>query len=215
MTLLKFATSMIAVAALAGCAHPLMITPNAAKIVREADSPPRIQSKVGYYFNDALRSEQITSAGGGGDKVTTVPYRDIETGFYIMLSNVFEGVTRLKAPADQEAIRSNGISYVITPEIQVTSSSSSMLTWPPTHFNVDLKCDIADASGHPVESAKVVGQGDAEFDEFKADFSLSGKRATEDALRKMQRKLLEMKLAPKSAQVTAGAPPSAALAKQD
>jgi hypothetical protein len=37
----------------------------------------------------------------------------------------------------------------------------------------------------------VSGEGSAEFSEFKSDFSLSGKRATADALLKMQRVLLD------------------------
>lgn len=194
MNFYKIAAGLAVVAALAGCAHPLTITPNIAKIEREAGAPPRVKSKVGYYINDVLRNQDVTTSGGGGDKVTSVPYRDMEAGFYMMLSNVFDGVTRLKAPDDKNAISDNGISYIITPEIQVTSSSSSVMTWPPTHFNVDLTCTIADTSGKLITSAKVVGQGDAEFEEFKKDFGLSGKRATENALLQMQRKLLEMKL---------------------
>lgn len=190
----KIAVSLIIVAALAGCAHPLSITPNIAKIEREASAPPRSKSKVGYYINSAIRNQEVTSAGGGGDKVTSTPYRDLEVGLYAMFSNVFEGVTLLKAPSDQKTIGEAGISYVITPEIQVSSSSSSPFTWPPTHFNVDLTCTVSDASGRLINTAKVVGQGDAEFSEFKSDFGLSGKRAAENALQQMQRKLLEMKL---------------------
>jgi hypothetical protein len=70
------------------------------------------------------------------------------------------------------------------------SSSPSPFTWPPTKFNIDLTCDIADATGNPILSKKVTGEGNAEFDEFKKDFSLSGKRAAEDALLKMQKTLL-------------------------
>jgi hypothetical protein len=196
MNISKLAASLIAVAGLAGCAHPLSITPNIAKIEREASAPMRVNSKVGYYINDALRNQKVTTAGGGGDDVTSFPYRDMEGGLYVMFSNVFEGVTRLNAPADQKAISEAGINYVITPLIQISSSSSSALTWPPTHFNVDLTCTISDASGQLINTAKVVGQGDAEFSEFKSDFGLSGKRATESALLQMQRKLLEMKLPP-------------------
>lgn len=198
MNFYKMLVSLIAVAALAGCAHPLAINPNIEKIARDSSAPPRIKAKVGYYINDALRNQEITTSGGGGDKVTSMPYRDIEAGFYMMLANVFEGVTRMKVPVDANAIKENGINYIITPEIQVTSSSSSLMTWPPTRFNVDLSCTVSDASGGLINSAKVVGQGNAEFEEFKKDFSLSGKRATEDALLRMQRKLLDMKLLPTS-----------------
>lgn len=200
MNFYKLAATLLAAAALTGCAHPLMITPNVAKIERGAEAPPRAQAKVGYYINDALRTQEVTTPGGGGDKVTTVPYRDMEAGFYTMLGNVFDGVTRLKTPTDQEAIASNGLSYIITPEIVANSSSPSALTWPPTEFSIDLTCKITDASGKLLDNVKVSGKGKAEFDEFKADFGLSGKRATEDALLRMQGKLLDLKLASKPAQ---------------
>ena len=40
-------------------------------------------------------------------------------------------------------------------------------------------------AGAPVAQIKVQGEGRAEFDEFKSDFSLSAKRAAQDALRKL------------------------------
>lgn len=200
MNFYKLGATLLAAAVLTGCAHPLTITPNVAKIERSADAPPRAKAKVGYYFNDALRTQEVTTPGGGGDKVTTVPYRDMEAGFYVMLSNVFDGVTRLKTPADQEAISSNGLSYIITPEIVANSSSSSALTWPPTQFSIDLTCKITDTSGKLLDSVKVTGEGKAEFAEFKQDFGLSGKRATEEALLRMQGKLLDLKLTSKTAQ---------------
>jgi hypothetical protein len=199
MNFYRLTASLVFAAALAGCAHPLTITPNLAKLEREAGAPARIKAKVGYYISDSARSQQVTTPGGGGDKVTSVPYRDVETGLYMMLNNVFEGVTRLTAPTDAKAISSNGLSYIITPEIVANSSSSSMLTWPPTDFNIDLSCTITDLDGKVIDSPKVVGHGKAEFAEFKADFALAGKRAAEDALLQMQRKLLALPLAPPQA----------------
>jgi len=50
---------------------------------------------------------------------------------------------------------------------------------------------MSNAGGQRLFAKKVMGQGRAEFTEFKTDFSLSGKRATEDAFIKMQRALLD------------------------
>ncbi|HZV64789.1 MAG TPA: hypothetical protein VFG03_07780 [Telluria sp.] len=202
MKLFKLAACLLA-AALAGCAHPLTITPNLAKLERDGMTPPRIKAKVGYYIADNLRSQEVTTPGGGGDKATSAPYRDVEAGLYIMLGNVFDGVTRLNSPSDRDAIRSNGISYIITPEILASSSSSSVLTWPPTEFHIDLLCKITDLDGKLLDSPKVVGHGQAEWAEFKGDFALSGKRAAEDALVQMQRKLLAERLAPQAPQTAA------------
>jgi hypothetical protein len=190
MRIIKLVSSLFAAAILVGCAHPIMMTPDVAKIERDAASPP-IRKDVAYFIADDLRSREVTTPGGGGDKVSYVPYRDIETGFYKMLTNVFGSVTKLKSPTDMEAIRKNNVAYVITPTVVTNSSSPSPFTWPPTQFYVELTCDITDANGNKVLSQKVMGEGRAEFDEFKSDFSLSAKRGSQDALLKMQRVLLE------------------------
>lgn len=192
MELIKLSLAIIAATFISGCAHPLSISPNIAKIERDANSQPRSKQSVGYFISAEVRNLEVTTPGGGGDKLRYSPYRDIETAFYKMLTNVFDNVTKLTGPSDTEAISKNNIGYVITPEIITNSSSPSPFTWPPTKFSVDLTCKISDASGKLVTSKQVVGEGQAEFDEFKADFSLSARRASEDALRKMQSKLLEV-----------------------
>jgi len=174
-----------------GCAHPLAIGPDIAKIERDADSQP-IDRNVGYYIAPDLRDRAVTTPGGGGDSVTYSPYRDMEAAFYKMLGNVFKNVTLLKSPKDAATIASKSISYVITPEIKTDSSSPSPFTWPPTTFIVTLSCDITDASGNKVAKPTVTAAGRAEFDEFKSDFSLSAKRASLEAMLKMQSALLRL-----------------------
>jgi hypothetical protein len=180
--------SIIAVAALAGCAHPIIMTPDIAKIEPATTVQP-IKKNVAYYIAEDARTNEVITPGGGGDKVSYQPYRDIETAFYKMLTNVFGSVTKLKTPADAEAIAKNNVVYVITPQLATDSSSPSPFTWPPTKFSVDLTCNITDATGNALLSKKVSGAGAAEFDEFKSDFSLSAKRASQDALLKMQQAL--------------------------
>ncbi len=195
MKLYTLAATLFAALALVGCAHPIVITPNATKLMaRDAAAPPKVKAKVAYYISETARAQEVTTAGGGGDKVTSVPYRDLDSSLYIMLGNVFDGVTRLKTLDDKEALRSANIAYIITPELTVSSSSSSAFTWPPTDFGVDLTCKVSDVLGNVIDSPKVVGAGHAEFSEFKSDFALSSKRASEDALLKMQAKLIEMNL---------------------
>lgn len=174
---------------IAGCAHPLAIGPDLAKIERKAEDR-QIELNVGYYISPNVRDRAVTTPGGGGDTVTYSPYKDMEAAFYKMLGNAFKTVTLLKSPTDSEAIQKHSISYVISPEISTDSSSPSPFTWPPTLFVVNLACNIADPSGKSVVKPSVTGAGRAEFDEFKADFSLSGKRAVVDAMMKMQDTLL-------------------------
>lgn len=182
--------ALCGVAVLGGCAHPISIAPDIARIEATPDVQ-RIESRVGYFMAADRRDIEVTTAGGGGDKVRYKPYREIETGFYKMLSNVFKDVTLLKSTTDADAIRRNALNFIVTPTISTESSSPSAFTWPPTRFTVNLSCDITDAEGRPVVSKAVTGEGAAEYDEFKSDFSLAGKRATQEALRRMQEVLLK------------------------
>ena len=70
-----------------------------------------------------------------------------------------------------------GAAYVFVPVITTTSSSPSGLTWPPTKFSTEIACSVTDAKGAPVTQFKVTGDGAAEFEEFKGDFSLSARRS--------------------------------------
>ena len=178
--------------AVTGCAHPIVISPDISKITVEADGNARpIERNVGYYISLAKRDSPVETPGGGGDKVKYYPYREIETGFYSVLSNVFSDVTLLKSETDVEGIAQTDLAFIIIPEIVTDSSSPSMLTWPPKRFSVKLTCNIKDKNGNVVATPSVTGEGQAEFDEFKHDFSLSAKRAALDALLKLQDALLK------------------------
>jgi len=180
---------LIVIMVFTGCAHTIAISPDISKIERDINLEP-IEKNVGYYIAPDVRDKNVTTPGGGGDLVSYFPYKDIETGFYKMLANVFKDVTQLKSPKDMDTINRLSIVYIITPEISTDSSSSSSFTWPPTHFIVNLTCNITDKDGKFIIKSTVTGEGLSEYDEFKSDFSLSGKRAARDALLKMQTILL-------------------------
>lgn len=177
-------------ASLVGCAHPYVISPDMVKIERLSSAQP-IKKNVAYYISPDMLNKEVETPGGGGDSVKYKPYKDIEMAFYKMLSNTFENVTVLKTPQNAELMQKNNISYVITPSLLTNSSSSSVVTWVPTKFNVDLTCTVNDASGNLVVVANVIAEGNAEFDEWKKDFPLAGKRAAEKALNMMHSKLLD------------------------
>lgn len=172
-----------------GCAHPISLTPNNLDKIA-VGSTEKINRKVGLLITDADRARVVQTAGGGGDKVSYQPYRDLELGLYTALSQSFADVSKVTTASDPK-IAAQGISYIVTPLISTTSSSPSPFTWPPTIFMIDLNCTIADTGGRAVREIKVQGEGRAEFDEFKSDFSLSAKRATEDALSKLVKALTE------------------------
>lgn len=174
---------------LLGCAHPITMNPDWAGI--QAKNIVKIDRQVAYYISDANRALEVTTSGGGGDMVRYFPYRDIEPGFYKALSDVFRGVTKVQNPKDLEALRKSGISLLITPEVSTSSSSSSLVTWPPTQFTVTLSCVVTDAAGQTVHKLVVTGSGNAEFAEFAGNHSLAAVRASTDALSKLLKALGE------------------------
>jgi hypothetical protein len=174
---------------LIGCAHPITMNPDLATV--KGDGSTLINKTVGYHISDASRAIEVTTPGGGGDKVRYFPYRDIESGFYKALGEVFKDVTKVADPKDLEALRKSGINLLVTPEITTTSFSDSVLTWPPTQFTVALTCTVTDAGGQVVDTVKVTGEGRASFDEFKSNFSLAAVRASNDALSRLIKALRE------------------------
>lgn len=189
MQFAKFLFSIATCVALFGCAHPISMTPESTSV--SADSSARINKQVGYHISEASRALEVTTAGGGGDKVRYFPYRDMESGLYKALGEVFTGVTKVSNPKDTAAISASGITLLIVPEISTTSSSSSMVTWPPTQFSVMLNCTVVDAKGQNMTTIRVEGNGLAEFSEFKSNFSLAAVRASNDALKKLVKALAE------------------------
>jgi hypothetical protein len=183
-TLLLLAAS----ATLFGCAHPLAIAPNVGSLVGSGTT--KVDKGVGLYISDSNRKLEVTTPGGGGDKVTYLPYRDLETGLFVALSESFTRVSRVTGPADPK-VAGDRLSFVVTPRLQTTSFSDSAFTWPPTLFTIELTCDIADAQGKPVTQIRTVGDGRATFDEFKANTSLAANRAADDLLKKLVKALSE------------------------
>ena len=179
----KLLLASLAFIALFGCAHPITLNPDLATI--QAKGNPLIDKQVGFHISDASKAQEITTPGGGGDKVRYFPYRDLEPGIYKALTEVFRSVSKVKDPKDLESLRTSGISLLIVPEITTTSASPSPFTWPPTQFSVTLACTVTDAAGKPVRSFSVTGNGKAEFDEFKSNFSLAAVRASNDALSRL------------------------------
>lgn len=171
---------VITVFALVGCAHPLVIAPDitAVGLAQETKSP----KSIGYYFTEPIEKEVITSAGGG-DQIKYKPYKDLETGLYKMYSSVFTTVSFLSSSNDPAGSK---VDYIASVEISTSSSSPSLFTWPPTLFTLSLANNIRDAKGNILGNLRTSGEGRAEFNEFKGEFGLAGKRASQDALNKMQ-----------------------------
>jgi hypothetical protein len=117
-----------------------------------------------------------------------VLYRDLEAGIYKAMSEVFTNVVKLDSPTDARLAK-EGVQLVIVPKITTNSSSDSLLTWPPTQFTIDLVCKVTDRAGAPVTELQAGATGRSEFSEFKSDFSLSSKRAAQQAMSQLVKAL--------------------------
>jgi hypothetical protein len=177
---------LLLAALLGACAHPINISPVSSPV---RDESHLINKRVAYVITDEQRNKVVTTNGGGGDNVSYYPYRDIEKAVRDALRAVYKEVFVVKSLSDFKADTSQA-SLVFTPEISTSSSSSSMLTWPPTQFFINLECVAADANGEVVSKLRISGNGSAEFSEFKNDFGLAGRRASSDLANKLVKEIL-------------------------
>ena len=170
-----------------GCAHQINISPPLNTL--EGSNVSRIDKVVGYYIATSDRAREVSTPGGGGDKVKYFLYQESEPALRQILSNVFTKVIAIPSLTDQQFIATNEIAYVFVPAIVTDSSSESALTWPPTKFTVTLDCHAVDRSGATVWRRQVKGEGKAEFSEFKHDLSLAARRASKEAFLNLQKEI--------------------------
>lgn len=180
---------------ISGCAHPVVVAPKIEKIVPEISHQQKINANAGFYISPETSNLEVTTSAGGGESIRYYPYRDIEVGYQRMLLSVFNNVIKLKSAHDTKELSSNNIQYTLEPILITMSGSTEFSTWPPTNFTVDLSCKIRDASGKEIGNPRVVGNGQHTGGALalQGDYGLTGRRAMEDALIKMQRALLEFK----------------------
>lgn len=174
----RIAAGAALIALLSACAHPISVAPQKTP---ERIETQLIQKKVAYAMTDAERGKEVTTPGGGGDKVSYYPYRDLEKAIRDALRSVYQDVVVVRSAKDAAAVRESGAALVFTPEIKTSSSSPSPFTWPPTKFSSEIVCTVTDAGGQEVTKMSATGNGAAEFDEFKSNFSLASQRAGTDA----------------------------------
>lgn len=187
--------ALLSALVLVGCAHPIDVAPDLSRL--NASSPNRIAAKVGLHIPPDLSSLEVTTPGGGGDNVRYAPYAAIAPGFQRMLSNVFETVVPVASVAPAEA--GAALDYVMVPTVVTNSGGSNLFTWPPETFTVDIMSTIRDKNGRVVATPRVVGTATATTGERISDHGFSGRRAFEDALRKMEVAIREWGTSPQPA----------------
>jgi hypothetical protein len=189
MTYLIRVIAVFALVSTIGCSHQINIAPPLHTLDIEGIS--KIDKNVGYFISPEDLSKEVTTPGGGGDKVKYLPYKETAPALNRILSNVFAKVYPLASADDKQFILSNDISYVFIPKIETDSSSKSAFTWPPTNFSVSLDCKAFDSSGSVLWEKTVKGEGEAEFKDFKHDFSLAAKRAAQKAFLILQEEIVK------------------------
>lgn len=168
---------------LTGCAHHITINPSNDPTLSSA---PLIKKNVAYVLTDADRQKEVTTEGGGGDKVKYFPYRDLEKTLRDVLRSIYDGVYVVTSPSDKESLNKYKAAFIFTPEISTSSSSPSSFTWPPTKFSIEAILNVTDGNGNLLARSKAIGSGQAEYDEFKSNFGLAGQRAATDLAKKLE-----------------------------
>ncbi len=165
---------------LTGCAHSIQVNPDLAKL-RNIESASASDKTVAYYISKENLAAEVITPGGGGDNVKYKPYADTQGALNTVLLKKFAKVYSVESLEDKAFIKEKGISYIFVPHLVTNSSSSSLVTWPPTEFTIKLECNALDENGNTVWGAIVNSTGNAKYSEFKKDFSLSARRASENA----------------------------------
>jgi hypothetical protein len=190
MQSLRLGVMMAVVMMAAGCAHQMTMRADVAGLALPADAT-HIPKNIGLYISPENRAKEVTTAGGGGDKVSYRPYADMETGLYKVLGNTFQNVDLLSTLSDVNSIAKHSLTLIAVPEIATVSSSKGVFTWMATDFTVQLSCKFTDVAGREVATVSSTGAGHAEFSDLKSDFSVAGERASRDALEKFQAAVLQ------------------------
>lgn len=169
------------------CAHMINVAPPLNTL--EAQGIAKSDRIIGYHIAAADRTLKVTTPGGGGDKVSYTPYADVEPALRNVLERTFAGVVALDSATDAQAMAAKNVAFVLVPRITTSSSSSSAFTWPPTKFEITIDCKVVAPDGSSVWQGTAQGVGEAEFAEFKHDFSLAARRASKAAFLDLQSKL--------------------------
>jgi hypothetical protein len=174
----KFYLFLVSLFILSGCAHDIQMNPNLNSL-RQIEINSVIDKNVAYFISVENKEKQVTTPGGGGDKVAYKPYADSEGALITVLSKTFAKVYPINSIDDTKYIKEKNISFIFIPEILTNSSSSSAFTWPPTEFTISLSCKAINTKGLTIWEKTFQSKGNAEFSEFKSDFSLAARRASE------------------------------------
>lgn len=175
----------VVVITMTGCTHKIEMAPNVEKITDSVSDVNIKEYNVAYHIRSYEQDAYVVTPGGGGDKVGYYPYNDTEHAFRGILSTVFKKVYKIDDMYNKDFIQNKNIRFIFTYNLKTNSSSDSVMTWPPTKFTISLDCKAIDKNGNTVWQETVSDEGKASFSEFKNDFSLAARRASENVFTKL------------------------------
>lgn len=162
------------------CSHTLNISPDLRTLNNKSEKLSK--RKIGYYISQSNRDMLVIDSTTSGDKLEYFPYRDLESGFVKILYNTHEEVEKMLNPVGVEGDNKKAM-YIFIPEIRTKAISTSILTWPPSSFNIEFLVKVVDGDGKLVTEKNYKAEGAATFTDWQKDFSHAGKDASSKVLK--------------------------------
>lgn len=180
-----------------GCAHKISLEGDInRKDVSLGDK--KNTSKVGLYVNQSENTKEFISDGGGGDKLSYYPYKDISKMLYKALKGTFKNIQKVS-----NNDKNSNIKYFFKiANIETSSSSSSFAFWPPEEFSIKIDLQVFDKSQKMIWGKEVIGHGSAVRSEFLNDFSIAARKASKDAVMKLYDEIISSSIFSNSIQIT-------------
>jgi len=180
---MRISPIIVFIMVISGCAHPINITPELQSLKKPQGD--YIQATAGYYITSYDREREVISPGGGGDRISYYPYKELEPALQKVLYSLFQDVKKLDLPPTPEYLKANGVTFAFLPEITTDSRSDSIFTWPPTSFTINLSCKAFSQDGKLIWERTYTGVGTATYSEFKSQFGLAATRASQKVFSEM------------------------------
>ena len=162
-----------------GCTHAYSLAPDPSLLPAPAEDPHPLA--VHWEPTEAEMQLVEQRATGGGDSIEYSTYRDLAPSIDQVLGNCFEEVVPDPAQAD----------VVFRFRILTTPSWGIGMIWPPSELGITFDTRAFDASGAEIWHTTVSGSRKVSFGQIQDNFSAAGQMGAVEAMKALQRALLE------------------------
>ena len=186
MRIFKFNIFILLVIFFTGCTHKINITPNNEKIINRDYEIDKKNYNVAYYIEEP--NLIFVTKAGGGDSVSYLAYKETEAAFRSVLVKHFNKVYSIDNLNDKQFLSDKNIKIIFNYKLETYSYSegvNNILFWPPTKFIITINIKAINIEDKIKWEKILTGEGNALSNEFMGDFSISGKKATENVFNKL------------------------------